>query len=189
VYHNGRDAQNAWGLAVQIQRGIEQFGTVQLRPFGKMYAYEVDGRGHANMMDDANIPSLLSIPYFGYLRSEDSVYRATRAFVLSSRNPYYYVGRFARGVGSPHTPRGNVWPLALVMQALTSRDRTEIDQTLQFIAASDVGDHRLHESFNANWPESFTRDDFAWPNALYAELVHSGRAKPLTALTRPSDAR
>lgn len=189
VYHNRRDAQNAWGLGIQIQRGIEQFGTVQLRPFGKMYAYEVDGRGHANVMDDANIPSLLSIPYFGYLRSEDSVYRATRAFALSSRNPYYYVGRFARGVGSPHTPRGNVWPLALVMQALTSRDRREIEQTLQYIAASDVGDHRLHESFNANWPESFTRDDFAWPNALYAELVHSGRGKPLTALTRPSDSR
>jgi meiotically up-regulated gene 157 (Mug157) protein len=82
-----------------------------------------------------------------------------------------------------------VWPLALVMQALTSRDRREIEQTLQYIAASDVGDHRLHESFNANWPESFTRDDFAWPNALYAELVHSGRGKPLTALTRPSDVR
>lgn len=189
VYHNRRDAQNAWGLGIQIQRGIEQFGTLQLRPFGKMYAYEVDGRGHANVMDDANIPSLLSIPYFGYLRSEDSVYRATRAFALSNRNPYYYVGRFARGVGSPHTPRGNVWPLALVMQALTSRDRREIEQTLQYIAASDVGDHRLHESFNANWPESFTRDDFAWPNALYAELVHSGRGKPLTALTRPSDVR
>jgi uncharacterized protein len=189
VYHNRRDAQNAWGLGIQIQRGIEQFGTLQLRPFGKMYAYEVDGRGHANVMDDANIPSLLSIPYFGYLRSEDSVYRATRAFALSNRNPYYYVGRFARGVGSPHTPRGNVWPLALVMQALTSRDRREIEQTLQYIAASDVGDHRLHESFNANWPESFTRDDFAWPNALYAELVHSGRGKPLTALTRPPDSK
>jgi meiotically up-regulated gene 157 (Mug157) protein len=189
VYHNGKDAQNAWGLGEQIQRGIEQYGTLQLRPFGKMYAYEVDGRGHANVMDDANIPSLLSIPYFGYLRREDSVYRATRAFALSPRNPYYYVGRFARGVGSPHTPRGNVWPLALVMQALTSRDRGEIDQTLQYIAASDVGDHRLHESFNANWPESFTRDDFAWPNALYAELVNTSRGRPLAALRRSSDAK
>jgi meiotically up-regulated gene 157 (Mug157) protein len=189
VYRNQKDAQNAWGLSVQIQRGIEQYGTLNLKPFGKMYAYEVDGRGHANVMDDANIPSLLSIPYFGYLPSEDPVYRATRAFALSPRNPYYYVGKYARGVGSPHTPHGYVWPLALVMQALTSRDHNEIDQTLRYIAASDVGDHRLHESFNANWPEAFTRDDFAWPNALYAELVHTGRGKPATAFARPADVR
>jgi meiotically up-regulated gene 157 (Mug157) protein len=75
------------------------------------------------------------------------------------------------------------------MQALTSRDRAEIDQTLRYIAVSDNGDHRLHESFNANWPEAFTRDDFAWPNALYAELVHSGRGNPATAFARPSDAK
>jgi len=185
VYHNERDAQNAWGLSVQIQRGIEQYGTLELKPFGRIYAYEVDGYGHANVMDDANIPSLLSIPYFGYLPSSDRLYQATRTFALSDRNPYYYVGRYARGIGSPHTPRGNVWPLALVMQALTSRDGGEVAQMLHYIANSDVGDHRLHESFNANWPESFTRDDFAWPNALYAELVHSRAGDgSRTALTR-----
>jgi uncharacterized protein len=42
---------------------------------------------------------------------------------------------------------------------------------LGYIAASDVGDHRLHESFDADWPEQYTRADFAWPNALYAQLV------------------
>ncbi len=60
-------ARNAWGLAVDIQRGVEQYGYVSLDTFGKIYAYEVDGLGHANVMDDANIPSLLAIPYFGYL--------------------------------------------------------------------------------------------------------------------------
>jgi meiotically up-regulated gene 157 (Mug157) protein len=185
VYHNQRDAMNAWGLAQQIQRGVEQYGTVQLKPFGKIYAYEVDGLGHANAMDDANIPSLLSIPYFGYLPSDDKLYQATRAFALSDRNPYYFSGRAARGIGSPHTPRGYVWPLALVMQALTSRDSVEVGQMLRYIAASDSGDHRLHESFDANRPEKYTRDDFAWPNALYAELVHErvGNASN-TALSR-----
>ncbi len=186
VYRNDRDAQNAWGLGVQVQRGIAQYGTLQLDGFGKMYSYEVDGRGHANLMDDANIPSLLSIPYFGYLPQNDAVYQDTRRFVLSPRNPYFYSGRYARGIGSPHTPPGYVWPLSLVMQALTSDDTTEIDRVLGYIAASDVGDHRLHESFNANWPEAFTRDDFAWPNALYAELVITRRQQgsSTTALSR-----
>jgi hypothetical protein len=179
VYHNTRDAENAWGLSVQIERGVEQHGTVDLPGFGKMYAYEVDGLGHANLMDDANVPSLLSIPYFGYLSNDDREYQATRRFVLSARNPYYFSGKYAAGVGSPHTPRGFVWPLALIVQALTASNETEIDRMLNYIAASDVGDHRLHESFNPNWPESFTRDDFAWPNALYAKFVLERRAEGL----------
>ena len=171
VYHNRKDAENAWGLSVQIQRAIEQYATVYIPPFGRIYAYEVDGLGHFNVMDDANPPSLLSIPYFGYLSSNDSEYLATRRFALSPRNPYYFVGKYARGIGSPHTPHGYVWPLALVVQALTTSDAGEIAQVMKYIAAADIGDHRLHESFNADWPEAFTRDDFAWPNALYAELI------------------
>jgi meiotically up-regulated gene 157 (Mug157) protein len=176
VYRNGRDAENAWGLALAVQRGIEQYGLVSLRGFGKIYAYEVDGLGHANLMDDANVPSLLSIPFFKYRDVADPVYQATRRFVLSPRNPYFYRGKYASGVGSPHTPRGYVWPLALVVQALTSRDPAEIERVLGYIAASDVGDHRLHESFDADWPEAYTRKDFAWPNALYGELVLRQRA-------------
>lgn len=173
VYHDQRTAQNAWGMGVEIQRAIEQFGQVNVPPFGRIYSYEIDGRGHSNLMDDANIPSLLSIPYYGYVGAHDAVYAATRKFVLSDRNPFYFQGKYAEGVGSPHTPRGYVWPLALVMQALTSTDQGEVSRVLGYIAASDVGDHRLHESFNANWPEAYTRDDFAWPNALFAELMIS----------------
>ncbi len=188
VYHNGKDAANAWGLAEQVQRGIEQFGTLELRPFGRIYAYEVDGMGHANVMDDANLPSLLSAPYFGYLDAHDPVYRATRAFALSYRNPYYYTGKYASGIGSPHTPRGYVWPLALIVEALTATSTYEVQRSVQYLAASDVGDHRLHESFSADWPEKFTRNDFAWPNALYAELVLRKRGKPETAAVSPEDA-
>jgi meiotically up-regulated gene 157 (Mug157) protein len=173
VYHNNRDAMNAWGLSVEIQRGIERYGIIFAPNFGRVYAYEVDGLGHANLMDDANVPSLLSIPYFGYLPKRDATYQSTRSFVLSQRNPYYFVGRHARGIGSPHTPSGYVWPLSLVMQALTSRDDAEVETLLRYIAASDTGDHRLHESFNVDRPERYTRADFAWPNALYAELVLS----------------
>ncbi|MBC5803806.1 MAG: glycoside hydrolase family 125 protein, partial [Candidatus Eremiobacteraeota bacterium] len=174
---NGKDAAHAWGLANEVQTGIEQHAKGTFRGFGTIYAYEVDGYGHANFMDDANIPSLLSIPYFGYLAQNDRVYQNTRRFVLSNRNPYYFRGKFASGVGSPHTPRNYVWPLSLIMQALTSTDPAEIKRVMGYIAASDVGDHRLHESFNPSWPEAFTRDDFAWPNALYGELVARERGR------------
>jgi meiotically up-regulated gene 157 (Mug157) protein len=183
VWHDDAMAANAWGLAVEIQRGIEQNGTLELPGVGRIYAYEVDGRGHANVMDDANIPSLLSIPYFGYLPAKNSLYKTTRAFVLSDRNPYFFRGKTASGVGSPHTPHGYVWPLSLCVQALTSTDEDEVQRLLGYIAASDVGDHRLRESFDPNWPESNTRADFAWPNALYAELVLSRRAETAEAGT------
>ncbi|HEY8297347.1 MAG TPA: glycoside hydrolase family 125 protein [Candidatus Baltobacteraceae bacterium] len=171
VYHDRWMADNAYGMSVQIQRAIERNGLVNLPGFGRIYAYEVDGRGHANLMDDANVPSLLSMPYFGYVGVHDVAYQATRAFVLSPRNPYYYVGKYAAGVGSPHTPHGYIWPLALVMQAITATDPSEIERVLGYVAVSDVGDHRLHESFNADWPEAYTRSDFAWPNALFAQLM------------------
>jgi len=177
VWHDQAMARNAWGLSVEIQRGIEQYGTLTMPPFGRIYAYEVDGLGHANVMDDANIPSLLSIPYFGYLPKTNSLYLATRRFALSDRNPYFFQGKYAQGVGSPHTPHGYVWPLALCVQALTATDDKEVDKVFSWIAISDVGDHRLHESFNANWPETYTREDFAWPNALYAELVLTRRGQ------------
>jgi meiotically up-regulated gene 157 (Mug157) protein len=181
VWRDGRTAADAWGLSTGIQRGIEQNGTLNLPPFGRIYAYEVDGLGHANVMDDANVPSLLSIPYFGYLPKDNSLYLATRRFALSDRNPYYFRGSYAAGEGSPHTPHGYVWPLALCVQALTSDDPEEINRVFGYIAIADVGDHRLHESFDANWPERFTRDDFAWPNALYAELVLTRRGELYTA--------
>lgn len=187
VYHNQHQSNEASRLADQIQRGVEQNGVVFLPGFGRIYAYEVDGIGHANLMDDANVPSLLSIPYFGYVSNHDSIYTATRRFALSPRNPYYFVGKVARGIGSPHTPKGYVWPLALVMQALTTDDPEEVDAMLRYVAASDSGDHRLHESFDGNSPDRFTRDDFAWPNALYAELIMSRRGSTATALTRSLD--
>ena len=140
-----------------------------------MYSYEIDGRGHSLLMDDANIPSLLSIPYYGYVPARDLVYKDTRNFVLSQRNPYFYRGKYAQGIGSPHTPHGYIWPLSLVMEALTSTDQDEVKRVLGYIAASDIGDHLLHESFNADWPEAYTRDDFAWPNALFAELMLNHR--------------
>jgi meiotically up-regulated gene 157 (Mug157) protein len=175
VYHNLIKAHRAHSLREEVQNGIQTFGIIYTPNFGYVYAYEVDGLGNANLMDDANIPSLLSAPYLGYTRAANPVYQNTRRFLLSRDNPYYYIGRMASGIGSAHTNDGWVWPLALLMQGFTSISSTEKNQVLGEVLASDPGDHLLHESFDPNDPLHFSRRDFGWPNALFSEYVMTNK--------------
>ena len=171
VYHNLIKAHEAKSLRDEVQRGIQQYGMVPVSKYGYIYAYEVDGLGHAILTDDANVPSLLSAPYIGYTTASDRYYLNTRAFLLSQDNPSYYTGDVARGIGSSHTPDHWVWPLALVMEGLTESSQSEKQDVLNELLASDPGDHLLHESFDPNDPKRFTRPDFGWPNALFSEFV------------------
>ena len=171
VYHNLLKAHEAKSLRDEVQRGIQRYGMVPVSKYGYMYAYEVDGLGHAILTDDANVPSLLSAPYIGYTTPNDRYYLNTRAFLLSQDNPSFYTGNLARGIGSYHTPDHWVWPLALVMQGLTASNQTEKQDVLNQLLASDPGDHLLHESFDPNDPKRYTRPDFGWPNALFSEFV------------------
>jgi meiotically up-regulated gene 157 (Mug157) protein len=138
---------------------------------GEIWAYEVDGLGHYVAMDDANIPSLLSAPYLGYCALDDPLYQRTRQFVLSPENPSYYEGRYLRGVGSPHTPARNVWPLGVAMQALTSGDRAEALGLLRMLRDTTDGTSYMHESIDGDDPHRYTRPWFAWANSLCAELI------------------
>jgi meiotically up-regulated gene 157 (Mug157) protein len=171
VYHNSAKADQAKTLRDQVERGIQTYGLVPVKKYGKIYAYEVDGLGHAILTDDANVPSLLSAPYIGYTTVSNPYYLNTRAFLLSQDNPSYYTGNLARGIGSYHTPDHWVWPLALVMEGLTANTQTEKQDVLNQLLASDPGDHLLHESFDPNDPKRYTRADFGWPNALFSEYV------------------
>jgi len=171
VYRNLLRSNRAKTLRAEVQNGIQEFGEVFTPNYGYVYAYEVDGLGKQTLMDDANIPSLLSAPYFGYTKPDSYVYKNTRRFLLSRDDPYYYVGSIARGIGSAHTNDGYVWPLALIMQGLTSTSETERKEILAQLLASDPGDHLLHESFDPNNPTRFSRKDFGWPNALFSEFV------------------
>lgn len=164
-------ANQCESLREEILEGISRFAVVDHPKYGKMYAYETDGLGNYNLMDDANSPSLLSLPYLGYCGREDPLYRNTRNFILSEDNPYFYTGTKARGVGSPHTPRGFVWHIGLVMQALTSSDREEILRCLDMLAKTHAGTDYMHESFHPDNPEKYTRSWFAWANSLFAELL------------------
>jgi len=171
VYHNVIKAHAAKSLRDEVQRGIQTYGLVMVPKYGNIYAYEVDGLGHAILTDDANIPSLLSAPYLGYTTTDDKYYQNTRAFLLSQDNPSYYTGSIARGIGSYHTPDRWVWPLALIVQGMTATAAPEKQDVLGQLINSDPGDHLLHESFDPNDPKKFTRQDFGWPNALFSEFV------------------
>ena len=139
--------------------------------YGKVYAYEVDGLGNVNLMDDANVPSLLSIPYLGYCSADDPVYQNTRRMILSKVNPYYYEGTALKGIGSPHTPPEYVWHIALSMQGLTTTDKAEAEALLNLLVSSDGDTGFMHEGVYVNDPKKFTRDWFAWSNSLFSEFV------------------
>ncbi len=158
-------------LASEIEDGIETYGVVEHPKYGKIYAYETDGFGNYNLMDDANSPSLLSIPYLGYRSASDPVYQNTRRFLLSEDNPYYVNGTAARGIGSPHTPPGYIWHIGLTMQILTSIDPAEKQECLAMLARTHAGTNFMHEGFDANDPTKFTRSWFAWANSLFAQML------------------
>ena len=158
-------------LARTIRAGIETHGKVRHPRFGEIYAFEVDGLGNANLMDDANVPSLLAMPFMGYCAKDDPVYLATRAFVLSGENPYFYEGKSATGIGSPHTPQDYIWPISLCIQGLTSNSRQEQQELLEMLMATDAGTGLMHEGFHKDDPAQFTRPWFAWANSMFAELV------------------
>jgi meiotically up-regulated gene 157 (Mug157) protein len=164
-------ASAAEELAAEVERALEMHGRVHHAKFGEIWAYEVDGYGNALMMDDANAPGLLSLPYLGCCGLEDAQYRRTREFVLSESNPYFFRGRAAEGVGGPHEGLNMVWPMSIMYRALTSTDEQEIRQCLRWLRDTTAGTGFMHESFDKDNAGKFTRPWFAWANTLFGEMV------------------
>lgn len=154
-----------------IEQGIRQHAVVKNQKGEDVYAYEVDGLGHYNIMDDANVPSLLAAPYLGYGSSHDPVYVNTRKTILSAENPYYYEGTCAKGIGSQHTPERFVWPIALSIQGLTATDRKEKEGILNLLCRIDHGTRQMHESVCVDDPGQYTRPWFSWSNMMFCELL------------------
>lgn len=164
-------AAEAAALRAEIEEGIRRHAVVTTAAHGDVWAYEVDGLGGRLLTDDANVPSLLSLPLLGWCAADDPLYLATRSFVLSADNPTYVSGTAARGVGSPHTPADHVWPIALAVQGLTSTDPDEKRALLATLLATDAGTSAMHESFHVDDPTVYTRPWFSWANAMFCELV------------------
>lgn len=173
VYGDAALRDDALALGKEIDDAIHEYGVVEEK--GKrFYAYETDGCGKHNVMDDANVPSLLSIPYLNYTTPHDpdrELYRATRNVILSSRNPFYFAAGNQRGIGSPHTGGKKIWHMSLVMQALTSDNDDEVLEMIELLRTTDAGTDFMHESFTAGNPKQFTRRWFAWANSLFSELI------------------
>ena len=158
-------------LRQEIQSGIEKYAKVKSQSGDTIYAYEVDGMGGNNIMDDSNVPSLLSAPYLGYCDEKDATYLATRNVLLSQENPYFYEGKFAKGIGSSHTPENYIWPIALAMEGLTTSDKLEKERILDILVACDGGTNLMHEGFNVDDPTQYTREWFSWANMMFCELL------------------
>lgn len=162
----------AQSLVSQIEEGIKRWGIVNHPEFGPVYAYEVDGFGSTCIMDDPNLPSLLSLPYLGYCAVSDPVYQNTRKLVLSHWNSFFAHGKVACGITSAHVGVcDRFWPLATITQALTTQDRSEIDSCLTILKNTHAGTYFIHESIHVDDPHHFTRHWFIWANSLFSELV------------------
>ena len=177
-------ARECHAFAEQVREALAKFATARKPKFGEVWAYEVDGYGNQLFQDDANVPSLLSLPYLGCTKPTDPLYRSTRAFVLSDDNPYFYRGRAAEGLGGPHSGLGMIWPLGIITRALTSDNEAEIAACLKTLKTTHAGTGFMHESFSKDDAAKFTRTWFAWANTLFGELVvtvHDKHPKLLAA--------
>lgn len=169
IFGNRELAKRAGTLGKRIQDAIEMAGKTYTEEFGTIYAYETDGYGMYNLMDDANVPSLLSMSYLGY-EGDPEVSANTRKFLFSEANPFYFKGSRAEGIGSSHTPSGYIWHIAMAVRGLTSGTKEEKLEILKNMAAVTGNKGVMHEGFYCEDDSIFTRDWFSWANAMYAEL-------------------
>ncbi|SNX83401.1 uncharacterized protein MEPE_02108 [Melanopsichium pennsylvanicum] len=167
-------ALNAKAFAAEIRAAITQQAILpnRLAQGGDIFAFEVDGYGSSYFADDANVPSLLSLPYLGYLNASDPVYQRTRKFVLSeATNKWFFTGPAFSGIGGPHVGTGYAWPMSRVMQILTTTDAQEQLECLSLLRNTTAGTGLIHESINVRNASDFTRDWFSWINGLFSEAV------------------
>ncbi len=158
-------------LANEVETALQQYAIINHPQYGKIYAYEVNGFGSFNLMDDANVPSLLSLPYLNAVKNTDPVYINTRKLLLSANNPFFFKGKAAEGIGGPHAGMNMIWPLSIVMRGLTSKDDVEIKQCIDMLRKTHGGTGFIHESFHKDDANNFTRKWFAWANTIFGELL------------------
>ena len=164
-------AAGCTALADEVAAALQQYAVVEHPVYGKIYAFEVDGFGSVQLMDDANVPSLLAMPYLGDVERTDPVYENTRRFVWSTDNPYFWRGEAGEGIGGPHIGVEMIWPMSIMMRAFTSTDDAEIRDCIIALMTTDAGTGFMHESFSRHDAADFTRAWFAWQNTLFGELI------------------
>jgi uncharacterized protein len=169
ILNDATMANQANDLADEVEAALRQYAIFSTSR-GEIWAYEVDGYGGHVLIDDANAPSLLSLPYLA--SSPDAeLYARTRSFVWSEQNPWFFRGSAGEGIGGPHIGRDKIWPMSQIIFALTSTSSNEIHRAIQMLKMSAVATGFMHESYDRNDPSLFTRAWFAWANTLFGELI------------------
>ncbi|CAF0847970.1 unnamed protein product [Adineta steineri] len=165
-------------LRADILSGLNTYGVTDHPKYGKIYAYETDGFFKYLLVDDANVPSLLSASYFDFKTPYDpsnKLIQSTRQFVLSKNNTLFFEGKYASGIGSQHTQARYVWPMAIIMEGLTmiidNKTKIDLDYVWERLEVSHADTFAMHESFNVDNPKQFSRPWFAWVNSLFSELI------------------
>ncbi|MEO6849451.1 MAG: glycoside hydrolase family 125 protein, partial [Mucilaginibacter sp.] len=171
ISHDHNTAAQCRALANEVYTALQKYAVGNHPVYGRVLAYEVDGFGNQLFMDDANVPSLLALPYLGALKVSDPLYQNTRKMVLSKSNPYFFKGRVAEGIGGPHVGMNYIWPMSIIIRALTSTNEKEIMMCLKWLKGTHAGTGFMHEAFNKDNPADFTRKWFAWTNTLFGELI------------------
>jgi meiotically up-regulated gene 157 (Mug157) protein len=164
-------ATDSEALATEVEAALRKHGRMPDGQGGEVWAYEVDGFGNAIFMDDANVPSLSGLPLLGAADRTDPLFRRTAALAWSDRNPYFFTGTAARGIGGPHIGLDMIWPMSIVTHAMNSDDDAVIRQCLTWLKTTHGGTGFMHESFHKDDPAKFTRHWFAWANGLFGELI------------------
>lgn len=186
---NGNEelANECTALAQEVKAALDKYAVYNHPKYGKIYAFEVDGFGNQFLTDDANVPSLLSLAYLGNVEENDPIYQNTRRFVWSEDNPYFFKGTAGEGIGGPHIGYDMAWPMSIMMKAFTSTDDEEIKTCIRSLMNTDAGTGFMHESFDVNNPQHFTRKWFAWQNTLFGELIlkliDDGKLELLNSIT------
>ncbi|KAI1502126.1 hypothetical protein F5X99DRAFT_168374 [Biscogniauxia marginata] len=169
--HDAGLARRMDDFAAAVRAGVDEHGKVRHAVFGEIYAYEIDGFGSSSLMDDANVPSLLSAPVLDFVDAADETYANTRRFVLSTWNPYYMHGPVLNGTGGPHVGPGKAWPMSIITQLLTSDDDDEIVAGLRMLVSSTDRLGLIHESVDTFNAADWTRQWFSWANGLFGEML------------------
>ena len=179
VYKDAAMANECLSLAKEVEKALQQYAIIHHQQYGKIYAFEVNGFGSFNLMDDANVPSLLSLPYLNAVKNNDPIYINTRKYLLSANNPFFFKGKAAEGIGGPHAGMFMIWPLSITMRGLTSNHAPEIKKCIHFLKTTHGGTGFMHESFYKDDASKFTRKWFAWANTLFGEfLMHVAEKHP-----------
>ncbi len=171
VLHDAALSSEALALADEVEAAVYQHGTMRLPDGRQVFAYETDGYGNHLFMDDANVPSLLGLAYLRCVAPDNPLWRTTAAAVWSEDNPWFFRGKAAEGVGGPHIGEGQIWPMGIIVRALSSNDEAVIAGALRTLHNTHAGTGFMHEAFDKDDPAKFTRKWFAWTNGLFGELV------------------